>query len=206
MDTKEVLATLKKLGKPQTAAIYRRHGSGDNAFGVLTSKIAKLQKKIKVDHALAMELWKTGKADARLDEVAGRVPPRDGLRNSRRPPEGRSRLGQDAAGLPLEPPDREHRGERRADLEAQNRQRLSGRSGEPLDGEERHDRDLSHHEELPEVGSGSLIGLTGNAERRSVANHRGEGGDRHRDWKKGARPLEQCAVHQNLRHQMKAHT
>lgn len=66
MNTHEILATLKKLGKPQTAAIYKRHGSGDNVFGVLTSEIAKLQKKIKVDHALAMELWKTGNAEARV--------------------------------------------------------------------------------------------------------------------------------------------
>ena len=66
MNAQEILATLKKLGKPQTAAIYRRHGSGDNVFGVLTSEIAKLQKKIKVDHALAMELWKTGNTEARV--------------------------------------------------------------------------------------------------------------------------------------------
>lgn len=66
MNAQELLATLKKLGKPQTAAIYRRHGSGDNVFGVLTSEIAKLQKKIKVDHTLAMELWKTGNAEARI--------------------------------------------------------------------------------------------------------------------------------------------
>jgi 3-methyladenine DNA glycosylase AlkD len=66
MNTKEVLATLKKLGKPQTAAIYKRYGSGDDVFGALTSEIAKLQKKIKVDHELAMELWKTGNAEARV--------------------------------------------------------------------------------------------------------------------------------------------
>ena len=66
MNAQEILATLKKLGKPQTAAIYRRHGSGDNVFGTLTSEIGKIQKKIKVDHALAMELWKTGNAEARI--------------------------------------------------------------------------------------------------------------------------------------------
>lgn len=66
MNAQEILATLEKLGKPQTAAIYKRHGAGDNVFGVLTSEIAKLQKKIKVDHALAMELWKTGNAEARV--------------------------------------------------------------------------------------------------------------------------------------------
>jgi 3-methyladenine DNA glycosylase AlkD len=66
MTASEILAALKKLGKPTTAAIYKRHGSGDNVFGVLTSEIGKLVKKIKVDHALAMELWKTGNADARM--------------------------------------------------------------------------------------------------------------------------------------------
>ncbi len=66
MNAKEILATLKKLGKPQTAAIYKRHGAGDNVFGTLTSEIGKLQKKIKTDHALALELWQTGNAEARM--------------------------------------------------------------------------------------------------------------------------------------------
>lgn len=66
MNAQEILSTLKRLGKPQTAAIYRRHGAGDNVFGVLTSEIGRLQKKIKVDHALAMELWKTKNAEARI--------------------------------------------------------------------------------------------------------------------------------------------
>jgi hypothetical protein len=35
-------------------------------FGTLTSEIAKLRKKIKVDHTLAMELWRTGNAEARI--------------------------------------------------------------------------------------------------------------------------------------------
>ncbi len=66
MKAKEILATLRSLGKPQTAAIYRRHGSGDNVHGVLTSEIAKLAKKIKIDHALSRELWKTGNVEARI--------------------------------------------------------------------------------------------------------------------------------------------
>ena len=65
MNAQDILATLKKLGKPQTAAIYKRHGAGDNVCGVLTSELVKLQKKIKVDHALAMQLWKTKNAEAR---------------------------------------------------------------------------------------------------------------------------------------------
>jgi 3-methyladenine DNA glycosylase AlkD len=66
MNTQDILVTLERRGKPQTAAIYKRHGSGDHVFGVLTSEIAKLQKQIKVDHALALELWKTGNAEARV--------------------------------------------------------------------------------------------------------------------------------------------
>ena len=56
MTAQEVLGTLEGLGKPQTAAMYKRHGSGKNVFGVLTSDIAKFQKKIKVDNALAIDL------------------------------------------------------------------------------------------------------------------------------------------------------
>jgi 3-methyladenine DNA glycosylase AlkD len=66
MNAKAILATLRQLGRPQTAAIYKRHGSGDNVFGTLTSEIGRLQKKIKIDHALAMELWKSGNAEARI--------------------------------------------------------------------------------------------------------------------------------------------
>jgi 3-methyladenine DNA glycosylase AlkD len=66
MTASEVLSSLERLGKPQTAAIYKRHGSGDNVFGTLTSEIAKLQKKIKTNHPLAMELWKSGNAEARM--------------------------------------------------------------------------------------------------------------------------------------------
>ena len=65
MTAPEVLATLKKLGKPQTATIYQRHGTGKNVYGTLTSEFLKLQKKIKIDHTLAMDLWKSGNAEAR---------------------------------------------------------------------------------------------------------------------------------------------
>ena len=66
MNAQEILTTLRKLGKPQTAAIYKRHGSGENVFGVLTSEIARIQKAIKMDQTLAVELWKTGNAEARV--------------------------------------------------------------------------------------------------------------------------------------------
>jgi 3-methyladenine DNA glycosylase AlkD len=66
MNAHDVLAMLKKLGNPRTAAIYKRHGAGENVFGVLTAEIVKIRKRIRVNHALAMELWKTGNAEARV--------------------------------------------------------------------------------------------------------------------------------------------
>lgn len=66
MNVEDILAKFKTLGKPQTAAIYKRYETGDNVYGTLTSEIAKTAKKIKVDHALAMELWNTGNAEARV--------------------------------------------------------------------------------------------------------------------------------------------
>lgn len=66
MNARAILATLETLGKPQTAAIYKRHGSGDQVSGVLTSDLVRLQKTIKIDHDLAMELWGTGHAEARI--------------------------------------------------------------------------------------------------------------------------------------------
>lgn len=65
MTASEILSILKKAGKPQTAAIYKRYGTGENVFGTLTSEIARLHKKIKVDHDLALDLWKSGNAEAR---------------------------------------------------------------------------------------------------------------------------------------------
>jgi 3-methyladenine DNA glycosylase AlkD len=84
MNAQEALTTLKKAGRPQTAEIYKRYGTGDNVFGTLTSEIAKLSKKIKVDHALALGLWKTGNAEARVLALqiadAGKLTPADAAR------------------------------------------------------------------------------------------------------------------------------
>lgn len=66
MEVADILAKLKSQGKPQTAAIYQRHGSGENVFGVLTSDITRLQNKIKVNHVLAKLLWSTENAEARI--------------------------------------------------------------------------------------------------------------------------------------------
>lgn len=61
----EVMAELKKLGTAQNIKIYKRHGAGDNLFGVSFANLNKLQKKIKIDHQLALQLWESGNTDAR---------------------------------------------------------------------------------------------------------------------------------------------
>jgi 3-methyladenine DNA glycosylase AlkD len=60
-----ILAELKKKGKPQYQAIYERHGiPKERSYGVLVSELKKIQKQIKGDQKLAMELYETGKMEA----------------------------------------------------------------------------------------------------------------------------------------------
>ncbi|MEA2599279.1 MAG: hypothetical protein QOF89_271 [Acidobacteriota bacterium] len=66
MDLQQTLATLKSLGKEQTRKTYRRHGAGEDVYGVNTPDLKSLQKKIKVDQALAGELWRSGNHEARI--------------------------------------------------------------------------------------------------------------------------------------------
>jgi 3-methyladenine DNA glycosylase AlkD len=64
MTAKEVLAQLKKLGTEQTKKTLLRHGVKEPLFGVKVADLKTLQKKIKKDHALALELYDTGNSDA----------------------------------------------------------------------------------------------------------------------------------------------
>jgi 3-methyladenine DNA glycosylase AlkD len=61
----EVLAKLRKLGKPNAAAVYRRHGATGEVWGVSFADLGKLTKQIKTNHALARQLWDSGVVDAR---------------------------------------------------------------------------------------------------------------------------------------------
>jgi len=65
MTVQQVMTELKKLGTAQNVKVYRRHGCGDNVFGVSFANLKALEKKIKTDHDLAVALWDTGNADAR---------------------------------------------------------------------------------------------------------------------------------------------
>jgi 3-methyladenine DNA glycosylase AlkD len=61
----EVMAELEAGGSAQTRKTYARHGATEPMFGVSYALLGKLQKKLKKDHALALQLWATGNHDAR---------------------------------------------------------------------------------------------------------------------------------------------
>lgn len=61
---REVMNELKALGTAQNRKVYKRHGAGEDLFGVSFANLNKLQKKIKIDHELAEKLWASGNTDA----------------------------------------------------------------------------------------------------------------------------------------------
>jgi 3-methyladenine DNA glycosylase AlkD len=66
MNVQEALDTLKSLGTEQNRKIYRRHGAGEDVYGVSFAHLKELKKKIKTDHDLAVALWESGNHDARM--------------------------------------------------------------------------------------------------------------------------------------------
>lgn len=65
-DLEATLAQLEALGSEQMRAQNRKHGAGDNQFGVRMGDIRKVAAKIKSDHELGLALWATGNIDAQL--------------------------------------------------------------------------------------------------------------------------------------------
>jgi len=66
MTAQEVLQELETLGSEQTRKTYRRHGVGDNVYGVSYAALGALKKRIKSNHPLAVQLWASGNHDARI--------------------------------------------------------------------------------------------------------------------------------------------
>lgn len=65
MTSKEVLIELEKLGNEQTKKIFVNHGAPANQlFGVKVGDLKVLQKKIKKNHELSLELYNTKNSDA----------------------------------------------------------------------------------------------------------------------------------------------
>lgn len=66
MDLATAMTELEKRGDAAIRKDLARHGIKGKAFGVSPANLAALAKKIGKDHALALELWKTGNHDARM--------------------------------------------------------------------------------------------------------------------------------------------
>jgi 3-methyladenine DNA glycosylase AlkD len=73
MTVKEILAQLESLGDEKRRQYNAKTGHDgipgvplDKQFGVKTGDIRKLAKKLKTNHKLALELWKTGNVDAQM--------------------------------------------------------------------------------------------------------------------------------------------
>jgi len=64
MTLAEVMAELEAAGSAQTRKTYARHGVTQAMFGVSFATLKTLYKRIKVDHPLALALWRTDNFDA----------------------------------------------------------------------------------------------------------------------------------------------
>lgn len=67
MNLKETLAKLETLGDEKRRAFNIKNGAGKmKQFGAAMGDLRALAKKIKTNHELALQLWKTGNIDAQL--------------------------------------------------------------------------------------------------------------------------------------------
>ena len=64
MTAKEILAELKPLGSDSYKKVMFNHGVKEPFFGVKVSDLQKIQKRIKKDYQLALDLYDTGNYDA----------------------------------------------------------------------------------------------------------------------------------------------
>ena len=64
MTLKEVMTQLEEFGNEGTKNTLIKHGAKEPFFGVKVADLKKIQKKVKKDHSLALELYKTGNSDA----------------------------------------------------------------------------------------------------------------------------------------------
>jgi 3-methyladenine DNA glycosylase AlkD len=64
MTATDIVDELKKLGKPTIKKVLMNHGAKEPFFGVAIGDMKKIQKKIKINHELALELYETGISDA----------------------------------------------------------------------------------------------------------------------------------------------
>jgi 3-methyladenine DNA glycosylase AlkD len=66
MTLQETLKALEELSDVKTRAHNAKTGIGENQYGVKLGDLRKLAKRIKVNHALALQLWETNNFDAQM--------------------------------------------------------------------------------------------------------------------------------------------
>ena len=64
MTVTEIMAALESMGTESTRRIFANHGAPAKQFGVKVEDLKKIQKKVKKDYQLSLELFDTGNADA----------------------------------------------------------------------------------------------------------------------------------------------
>src|SRR5436190_13243049 len=64
MTAKEILAELKPLGSDSYKKVMLNYGVKEPFFGVKISELQKIQKRVKQDYRLALDLYDTGNYDA----------------------------------------------------------------------------------------------------------------------------------------------
>lgn len=65
MTVPEIMAQLKEMGSAQTIKTFANHGAPvDNMYGVKIGDMKAIVKKVKKNHELSMELYRTGNSDA----------------------------------------------------------------------------------------------------------------------------------------------
>jgi 3-methyladenine DNA glycosylase AlkD len=64
MTAKDIVAELEKLGNAQTKKTWMAHGAQEPCLGVKVEDMKKIQKRVKMDYQLALDLYDTGIADA----------------------------------------------------------------------------------------------------------------------------------------------
>ena len=64
MTAKDIVAELETLANPQTKKTWMNHGAQEPCLGVKVEDMKKIQKRVKMDYQLALDLYDTGIADA----------------------------------------------------------------------------------------------------------------------------------------------
>jgi len=64
MTANEIVAELRKLGNERSRKMWMTYGAKESCIGVKVEDMKKIQKRVKVDYQLALDLYDTGIADA----------------------------------------------------------------------------------------------------------------------------------------------